>query len=566
MNELISRLKAKPVLAGEILAATFFATILALAAPLYVTQILNRYVAQGVDATLATLTVGAVIAVALEYGFRRVRIRLAQGVSAGPDRQTAATGFARLTRIKQSAIDRLPPPLRQEIMSGAVSVELAYNATNICAVLDVPFALLFVGVLFLLSPLLAGIVVFYLALVFALSALNAGAMAKKTQNLSAVSGAGGALLNTAIRETETVRAFNAGDFLRRGWETQLGHVQDLRRRLTASQGHVQAFTQSIAALMSLSVIAVGGVMVVRGELDVGAMIGANILAARGLQPISRFAMMGSTFAKARQALDALREFSRLPVESETGSAKRSFSGALEFRDVAFLYPGASAPLFESLSLNIGPGAVVMVTGGNGAGKTTLARLLLGLRDPSRGQIFIDGLDLRQAVPEWWRKQVIYMPQEPAFLNGTIRDNLLAANSALDESGLNTLIDSSGLRSFIDESEHGFDTPVIDNGRTWALGIRRRLGLARALANDGMLAVFDEPIDGLDAQGQATVFAVMNDLAKRGRTVIALSHNPKILKGAFTVVDLNSKPVPRIVTPPRAVESDAERPVEEGTGP
>ncbi len=562
MNELISRLKAKPVLAGEILAATFFANILALASPLYVIQILNRYVAQGVDATLATLTVGAVIAVSLEYGFRRVRIRLAQGISAGPDRQTAAASFTMLTRIKQAAIDRLPPPLRQEIMAGAVSVETAFNASNVCAVVDVPFAFLFVGVLFLLSPILAGVVIFYLALIFALSTLNAAAMAKKTKNLSAVSGAGGAILNTAIRETETVRAFNAGEVLRRGWESQLRRVQDLRRAMTANQGNVQAFTQSIAALMSLSVIAVGAILVVKGELDVGAMIGANILASRGLQPISRFAMLGATFAKAGQALDALREFSRLPVESETGSAKRSFSGAVEFRDVAFLYPGGNAPLFESLNLNIEPGAVVMVTGANGTGKTTFARLLLGLREPGRGQIFIDGLDLRQAVPEWWRKQVIYMPQEPAFLNGTIRDNLMSVNPALDEAGLNVLIDTSGLRSFIDESEHGFDTPVIDNGRTWALGIRRRLSLARALANDGMLAVFDEPIDGLDEEGQATVFAIMNDLAKRGRTVIALSHNPKILKGAFTVVDLNSKPVPRIVTPPRAVESDTKNPAED----
>ena len=148
------------------------------------------------------------------------------------------------------------------------------------------------------------------------------------------------------------------------------------------------------------VIATGATLVVKGEFSVGAMIGANILASRALMPITRFAQLGEVFAKARQSLELIREFTRLPLEPRTGSAKSKYSGALELRDVAFAFPNASGPLFESVNLSLAPGAVVVVTGGNGTGKTTMARILVGLLDPTRGQIFADGLDLRQAVPEW----------------------------------------------------------------------------------------------------------------------------------------------------------------------
>jgi len=294
---------------------------------------------------------------------------------------------------------------------------------------------------------------------------------------------------------------------------------------------------------------------VTGEMDVGAMIGANILGARALQPISKFSQLGSTFAKARQALQLVHEFSNLPLEPERGSALSDYSGGIAFRDIAFNYHGDNNPLFESLTLKLDPGSVLVVTGGNGAGKTTLARLILGLIEPTRGNLLVDGLELQQTAAEWWRKQVIYLPQEPALIGGSIGENIKINNPEAPDERLNQVVDIVGLRRFVDESEAGVETPIIDNGWRLSEGMRRRMALARALMTDGKLVVFDEPTESFDAAGVQVVHTVLSTLAKEGRTIIVMSHDPKIVMGQHIVLDLDAKPIPKISAVPGVVQNE-----------
>jgi ATP-binding cassette subfamily C protein LapB len=251
-----------------------------------------------------------------------------------------------------------------------------------------------------------------------------------------------------------------------------------------------------------------------------------------------------------------REFFKMHQERLEGSALREYKGGLQFKDVGFGFPKSSTPLFESLSLNLESGSILVVVGANGSGKTTLARMIVGLIDPRRGHILVDGVDLAQVVPEWWRKQIVYLPQEPRFLSASIRDNLLAFNPDLDDTAIGRLIDTAGLRRFIDESPEGIDSLLVGNGENLSLGMRRRLSLARALATDGMLAVLDEPTEGLDVAGRKQVYAVMNDLASRGCSIVAFTDDPNIMKGVRFVLDLNTKPVPRLVDQTMGAEARA----------
>jgi ATP-binding cassette subfamily C protein LapB len=545
MKEFWTRLMSNPVVAFELITASFFISILALASPLFVMQVLNRYVSQGVDATLITLTSGVLIAIILELVFREARMHLAQLVSADKDQEHALKGYATLVRSKLAALQRVPPDTRREILNGQQAIEQAYNASNITVVLDVPFALLFVFVLYLLSPAIAGVVLGFILAVFIGGIFGAASMNNKTSEVTNSSSANSALLGTAIREAETVRAFNAGSYLHGSWSGQTTQLQWLRRQLTLRQGLVQSLTQSSNALMSVAVIVTAAILVVTGDLDVGAMVGTNILGARALQPISRFSQLGSTFAKARQALDLINEFSNLPLESERGSALTNYQGGIEFRDVAFTYHGSSNPLFESLFLKLEPGSILVVTGSNSAGKTSFARMIVGLLEPTRGNIYVDGLDLNQAAAEWWRKQLIYLPQEPALIGGTLGQNIAINNPEANMTRLNEVVDIVGLRKFVDESQDGIETPVLDNGWRLSEGIRRRVALARALMTNGKLVVFDEPTESFDAEGIQVVHTVLSTMAKEGRTIIVMSHNPNVVKGDHTVLDLDAKPVPNI---------------------
>jgi len=170
------------------IAASLFANVLALASPIFVIQVLNRYVAHGVDATLATLTAGVAIAIALELAFRHLRMRIAASVNASYDRAVAQGAFGTLITAKSAAIEQLPPGIRQEMVAGAEKLQAAYNATNICTVLDVPFALLFIGVLYLLNPSIAIVVSCFVAFGFLVSVITLATLRKPSREMQMTGG------------------------------------------------------------------------------------------------------------------------------------------------------------------------------------------------------------------------------------------------------------------------------------------------------------------------------------------------------------------------------------------
>jgi ATP-binding cassette subfamily C protein LapB len=561
MLELIRRFMARPGVTGELMVATLFTNLLALASPLFVIQVLNRYVNFGVDATLRTLVFGVLIAIVLEFGFREIRMRLAQGLAIKPDEGLSLAVFGTITLAKSMALDQVPPGVRRQAISGVDAIQQAFNGPNIGTVVDVPFALLFLGVLYFLSPVLA-----LIASCFVVAMLLLGLIAMYTNRTPAAemqqaAARGNMLIGSAIDAADTVRAFNAGGYLRQAWHLHIREAHALFHKMATSRGMMQSLNQTFVALMTVAIISVGATYVVAAELDTGALIGANILAARALMTVSRFAFLGESFAKARQAMDMAQKIRRLPQEPREGSALADYQGRISFQDIAFAYPDNQTPIFESLTVDLEPGAVLVVSGGNGTGKTTLSRMILGLIEPSRGRILVDGLELQQVATEWWRSQVSYMPQEPTFLNVTIMDNLKIANEQADEGSVNAAISAVGLRRYISETKDGFEAVIEKNGGDLALGIRRRLALARALITDGKLIILDEPTGGLDAEGCQAVYQVMNQLSSQGKTIITCSHDPKIVNAARFILDLNHKPVPRLVNRDTQQEADvaAEKP-------
>jgi len=552
MIDLLRRMFERPGLLVALIICSLLLNVLALASPLFVIQVLNRYVSYGVDSTLATLTIGASFAVVLEFGFRQVRMRFASVVAARSNEIQSLENFHFLTRVKLAAVENIPTGLRREFLSGSDAIAQAHSAPNVTTLLDFPFALLFLGVLFLLSPPLALIAALFAGGVWLAAMVSGSGLKTAATEAIQKAGEGQRHVGSLISAADSVRAFNARAYLVHAWNVHLRGFQALARRIAAKRGFIQSVTQSAAAAMSIAIIAAGAVLVVNQELDVGALIGANILAARALASVSRFVMLAEPMARAKQAAQLMREFHKLPQELAQGSALGEYQGSVSFKDVAIVYPGASTPLIESLNLELQPGTVLLVCGANGSGKTTLCKLLAGLLEPTRGDVLADGVSLRQIVPEWWHRQVCYLPQEPTLLNASVRDNLTTVRDSVDDDAINQAITAAGLTAFFAERNDGYKMMIIDNGANLSLGIRRRLALARALIADGRLVVFDEPTEGLDAEGRAAVYAVLNRMSQEGRTIIVASDDPYIAQAAQASLDLDHKPTPVLHT--RAPES------------
>ena len=546
MMEFLARLASRPMVLVELLGASLLINLLGLASTLYVIQVLNRYVAFGVDGTLMTLGAGLVIAALIEFALRQLRHKLATAVSARRDWNLAMSTFETMARARARHLASMSPAAQQEVVRGLETVQQAYNAPNVTTVLDVPFALLFIVVLYLLSPMVALVATIVIGIGLAVALQRSFAARSTARALVGSTGTARALISTVLHNAETVRAFNACDPLLELWRTARLKVHEVQDRLHAEHGFTLSLHQLLSILMTGGVIAVGATLVVAGELSVGALIGANILAARALTPVTQFARLIETFAGAQQANRMLREFARLPAESRQGKTLPAFAGGIEFNDVGFGHPGDVGPLFESVTFRLDAGRVMVVSGANGTGKTSFARLIVGLLEPERGQILADGVELRQIEPEWWRRQLSYMPQEPSFLNGSIAENIRLNAPALTPEGLDRVIAEADLQGYLNTTPKGAETVITDHGRHMPVGIRRRLALARALATDGRIFILDEPTEGLDAEGTSRVYAVLNRLVEDGRTLIIASHDPAIVRGAHFMLDLGIKPVPRLL--------------------
>lgn len=551
MRILLNRLLARPVLFAELLIATLLANLLGLAVPLFVIQVLNRYVTFGTDATLYTLAAGAGFAVVLEFGFRQVRQNLLAAANAGHDQALSERVFTIAARAKAGALGRLSPAARREILSAPDTVAQTLTPSTMATLLDVPFALLFVGAVMLLSIELGVIVLAVLAVAFLLSLAMAALLRVPQTQAQTVAARRSGLLGISVGNTDTVRAFNAYPLLAQHWQAATAQIQTLGDRMARHQGFLVSSGHFLQGVLGLLVIGAGALLIVHGELGVAAMIGANLLAARALAPVTRMGQLAPQLAKLGRAVSLVREAQKLPLEAAGGAAPGTFSGQVELSDVGFAYPEAAGPLFESVSLTLQPGSILFVFGRNGAGKTTTARLLAGILEPSRGQILLDGINLKQADPAWWRRQIAYVPQNPSFLPGTLGDNIRVNAPGLDADGLSALLEETGLARFVDESPEGLDTRLDANADTFSAGIRRKIALARALAPgyaDGPqnLLIIDEPADGLDPSGRRLVMEAVNRRNKQGATTIVLTHDPELAAQAPVVLDLDSKPVPRLI--------------------
>lgn len=545
MKQLLARIFAKPSLALELAVASFFINILVLAAPFFFILVFNRYLTGGVDGTLITLTIGMLLAVLLQFLFRIIRTRMAGQVGIQAEDPLVSSLFDALTRSKIQAISQVKKSRIVQSVNSLQTLQTAYSAPNINSVLDMPYSFLFIGIIFLFNFQLGVVAALGAGLTLASAWFSMFRSRKAMALLQDVSAGNQVLVNSAIKEPETLRLFGGVNHFASKWSEQLKNIITLRRYSAHNEDVSQARLMSIGLVTRTFIIALGARQVFLGELSIGALIGISILSSIPLTILARFVRTSALLKRAAEAESILKRFMMLPKEKTSGSALKSYAGGLGFKDLAFVYPGSKSPLFEGLNIQVDPGRIAAFTGYNGSGKSTLARMVAGLLEPSRGQILVDGMEMNQISLEWWRKQIIYLPQEPGFLPAAIRENIMAASADLDNDRLNKVLYEAGLRRFLDSHPQGLDLEIDEGGNPLPLGIRRRLALARALTTDGQLVILDEPAEGLDVEGWKMVNRTIKSLKERSKTMLIFSGDPRLLMDADIIVDLGSKPVPKI---------------------
>lgn len=546
MNEFFRRIALQPRLRLELWLSSLLINLLGLASSLYSIHVLNRYLALGVDATLVTLTLGAVMAVGFEVLLRNARLRVAQWLCARADTELGETLFEGAVRGQYALVEQLPHTARREILSGQSTLQQCFGAPNLVTLLDTPFAFVFVVVLGMLSPFLACMALLVMAGVTLVSLLAQRRLREPMEAQSRIAIQMAGYQHNLTAGGEMVRAFSAADALKEKWRACADEQAEQRAQLNRLQNTMQNASYAGTLILSMVIMGLGAREVLAGNLDIGSLIGCNILASRALAALTRALGLGEQIGRGQRALELARQLCAIPRERAEGVRLGQTRGSLRFEDMAFGYPKQAVPVLEHFDYSLEAGKVLVFTGANGSGKTTLARLLVGLLEPSRGHLLVDGMDLRQADPQWWRRQVAYLPQEPQFFDGTLRENLCVLAPETADAKVLELCRELAVGAFVEGGAEGLGLVVRNGGGSIPLGIRRRLALVRAVLGGGQLVVLDDPTEGVDAEGCKAIAALLSRLVREGRTLVMMSNESFILGAADTVIDLNHKPVPRVL--------------------
>jgi ATP-binding cassette subfamily B protein len=314
-----------------------------------------------------------------------------------------------------------------------------------------------------------------------------------------------------------------------------------QQRVAAVQGPL---TEMIETFGLLGVLAVGTLQIAGGALSVGGLLAFTAYLGFLYPAVTGLGQLGMTIATAEPSavrlldlLDADPAVSE-PVQPAGSPVPR---GELEVRDVGVLGADGRYRL-DGVSFRVQPGEMVAITGASGSGKSTLVQVLARLRDPSFGQVLLDGVDLRDYPLARLHRAITVLSQEPLMFDGTVRENLMyGLSGGTDGSGpataaIRVVTEAAGAEEFLSRMPEGWRTPLGNRGRSLSGGQRQRIAIARALLRDGVVLVLDEPSTGLDAGATARLVDTLRDYAS-DRAVVVITHDPLLTVAADRVIHL-----------------------------
>ena len=543
MKTLLARVTSNRSLFAKLLIASFLVNILALATPIYVIQVLQRYVAYGVTSTLVTLVLGVTFIVIFEFFFRNIRHRMAREFEL-KNVEITNTVLTKLNHIK-SHIYEVSFKLRNDLINKNLNIiQNTFSASTILIILDVPFTIIFLLALFLIHYQIGLICVLFLIIPFIIDKLYSSKINKLSKQSEIIQSSIFRVFDNVITRNISIKFFALTNPIAKSWNFLANRIANNREDFEAEKNLVSSFSSSIGSLLTISVIGWGSTLAVDGQISVGALIGANILAARALMPLIRYVANKNNLLSAENAMQEINEYLKIPSDTSEGASIQDFHGNIEVRDLFFQYPNTKNPTFESLNLSFGSGNIVSIIGSNGSGKSTLINIFASVLEITRGSILIDGVELSQLSKTWYRDQIAFSPQEPKFIDGSLKDNLIGSNE-VKESEFIRILNEVDLANFINNRENGINSLLEDRGETLPVGIRKRMSLARAMIKHKQLFVLDEPTEGLDIIGRETVIKLIKNECLKNKSIIIATNDQEIINMSDILIDMSSKPRPNI---------------------
>jgi subfamily B ATP-binding cassette protein HlyB/CyaB len=522
-------------LLGEVLLVSLVLQLFALGTPLFFQVVMDKVLVNRAYQTLDVVAFGLLVVVVFEVALSYLRTHIFTHTASRIDVELGAKLFRHMLA--------LPVAYYQSRRVGD-SVARAQELENIrsfltgqaiTVLLDIAFAVVFLGVMLWYSPALTLIVVVSLPCYVALSVLITPELRRRLDEKFRRHAENQSFLVESVSGIDTIKSLAVEPPWMRRWEQQLAAYVKASFR-TATIGNVAGNGVTlISKLVTVATMWLGAHLVIEGQLTVGQLIAFNMLAGHVSGPVIRLAQLWTDLQQVGVSVKRLGDI--LNVRTEVSSARSTMpalSGRITLDKVLFRYRPDAQPALRGLSVDIAPGEVVGVVGRSGSGKSTLAKLVQRLYVPEAGRVMVDGMDLALIDASSLRRQIGVVLQENMLFGRSIRDNIALTDPGVALDRVIAAAKLAGAHEFIVELPEAYDTMVGEHGTGLSGGQRQRIGIARALIGNPRILIFDEATSALDYESERIIQDNMRDICA-GRTVVIIAHRLSAVRDADRIL-------------------------------
>ena len=517
----------------DVLIASLFLQLIGLATPLFTQVVIDKVVVHQAKSTLIVIGIGMLIFMVFSSVMTWMRQYLVLHTGNRIDSVLGTQVFRHLLRLPLPWFEHRPTGVLVARMQGVESIRQFVSGAAVTLLLDFPFLLVFLGVMFWYSWQLSLISLAMLGLIAFISLLVTPLFRDRLNAQFLLGARNQAFVTEYVSGMSTVKSLQMEPVLEQRYGDYIASylAAGFSTRQLSNSYNVAA--NVLEQFMTLAILVTGALLVMQNDgFTIGKLVAFQMFAGRMSQPMLRLVGLWQEFQQAGIAVKRLGDIMDMPIEPYALTPARAQSaqgGGIELCDVSFRYSPEHPYLYRNLNITFRAGHLTVLMGPSGCGKSTLAKMLLGFYMPTDGQIRIDNTDIRHMSANELRSIFGVVPQETVLFSGTIYENLSHANPHAGFDEIVQACKQAEIHDVIESLPQGYQTEIGEQGVGLSGGQRQRIAIARALLKKPRILIFDEATSNLDQQTAEHFATTVNQL--KGRvTMLFITHQlPKGLQ-------------------------------------
>lgn len=517
----------------DVLLASLAIQLVGLATPLFTQVIIDKVIAHHSESTLIVLGIALVVFMLFTSGMSWLRQYLVLHTGSRIDAVLGDKVLKHLLHLPLPYFEARPTGTLVARLHGVEQLREFISGAAVSLLLDLPFLLIFLAVMFSYSWQLTLIAVGIMVLIVIASLFMVPIFRQRLDRQFLLGARNQAFLTEYLAGIATVKSLQLEPDVGKRYGTYL--AQYLAAGFATKQvgNTYNVVANGLEQVMTLFILIVGAWLVMQSDagMTVGMLVAFQMFASRMSQPLLRLVGLWQEFQQASISVKRLGDILDMPQEPFSLIPQRAAGGegCINIRDVGFRYSEQHSWLYRNLNLTIQVGKLTVLMGPSGCGKSTLAKLMQGFYWPQEGQITLDGRDIRQLAANELRATFGVVPQETVLFSGTVYDNLVMAQPHSNFEEVIAACKAAEIHEVIEKLPQGYQTEIGERGTGLSGGQRQRIAIARALLKRPKVLIFDEAISNLDQQ-TAEQFAQTINRLKGKVTMIFITHQvPKGLQ-------------------------------------